>query len=308
MTYREQQRERITAKREALFKDPGNGIFFGKERDFVLSEPLINLWEGVRYDAVDYFVRNNISWWQSDTAEPTGHLLSSQIACLNHLYFIRQREDVATAILKNIDPNIEHALLVDDGYVEFEFVGSNENKIPFRLGEKSLTRGANCTSIDAVMIGLLKSGASQMFLIEWKYTESYSNEDKYIKERAARYDHLITADGSPFIEGVDARVFYFEPFYQLMRQTLFGDQSLAVRDYGISEYKHIHVVPMQNKELRERITSPQLTGKDLHDAWVKVLKDKNRFIGVTPEDLFEPVRGMAETKSILHYLEERYWR
>jgi hypothetical protein len=307
MNYREQQRERITKKREALFKDPGNGIFFGKKRDFVLSDPLINLWEGVRYDAVDYFRKNNITWWQGDIEEPTGHLLSSQIACLNHLYFTRQREDIASAILKNLDPNVDSAVVVDDGYVEFEFIGSNEYKIPYRLGEKYCTRGANCTSVDAVMIGQLKVGTRQMFLIEWKYTESYSNEDKYIEERASRYDHLITADESPFIQGVDVRAFYFEPFYQLMRQTLFGSQSLAVQDYGISEYKHIHVVPMQNNELRNRITSPYLVGQDIHEAWINVLKDKNRFMGVAPEDMLQPVRGMNDTKSIIHYLEERYW-
>ena len=92
-----------------------------------------------------------------------------------------------------------------------------------------------------------------------------------------------------------------------MRQTLFGSQSQAVQDYGISEYKHIHVVPKQNRELREKITSTYLAGNDIHDAWSKVLKDKNRFLGVTPEDLLHPVRERNDTKSIIHYLEERYW-
>jgi len=117
--------------RETFFKDPGNGIFYGKEREFALSDPIINLWEGIRYDAVDYFKRNNIEWWQSSGDDlPTGHLLSSQIACLNHLYFIRQREDLATAILKSIDPDVDKAVPVDDGYVEFEFIGSEKAKIP----------------------------------------------------------------------------------------------------------------------------------------------------------------------------------
>ena len=92
-----------------------------------------------------------------------------------------------------------------------------------------------------------------------------------------------------------------------MRQTLFGSQSQAVQDYGISEYKHIHVVPKQNRELREKITSTYLAGNDIHDAWSKVLKDKNRFLGVTPEDLLHPVRERNDTKSIIHYLEERDW-
>lgn len=309
MTYREQQRQKVTSIREAFFKDPGNGIFYGKEREFALSDPIINLWEGIRYDAVDYFKRNNIGWWQSSGDDlPTGHLLSSQIACVNHLYFIRQREDLATTILKSIDYDLEKAVPVDDGYVEFEFIGSETAKIPLLLNEKALTRGANCTSVDAAMIGQLSSGAKRLYLIEWIYTESYQAEDKYIPERSSRYDNLITAPDSPFVEGINAATLYFEPFYQLMRQTLFGNQSVKVRDYSVSSYKHIHVAPIENTELRERITSNGLTGRDIHDAWSKTLKDKDAFIGTTPEELLKPISDMQDTKSVFHYLENRYWK
>ena len=309
MTYREQQRQKVTSIREAFFKDPGNGIFYGKEREFTLSDPIINLWEGIRYDAVDYFKRNNIRWWQSNGDDlPTGHLLTSQIACLNHLYFIRQREELATTVLKCIDPDVVKSVTVDDGYVEFEFIGSEKAKIPFLLNEKSLTRGANCTSVDAAMIGQLRSGAKRLYLIEWKYTESYQAEDKYIPERASRYDNLITATDSPFAAGINPATLYFEPFYQLMRQTLFGSQSVEVKDYGISSYKHLHVAPMQNIELRERITSNGLNGTDIHDAWIKTLKEKDAFIGITPEELLKPIAEMKDTKSVLHYLENRYWK
>ncbi len=306
MTYREQQRRKATSIREVFFKDPGKGIFYGKEREFALSDPIINLWEGIRYDAVDYFKRNDIGWWQSSGDDlPTGHLLSSQIACVNHLYFIRQREDIATALLKGIDPDVDRAIIVDDGYGEFEFIGS---EIPRLLNEKFITRGANCTSVDAAMIGQLRSGAHRLFLIEWKYTESYQGEDKYIRERADRYDKLIAAPDSPFVGGIDVAAFYFEPFYQLMRQTLFGSQSVKVKDYGVSSYKHVHVVPTENAELRERITSNGLTGTDIHDAWSKTLKDKDAFIGTTPEELLKPVSALRDTKSVLHYLENRYWK
>ncbi len=309
MIYREQQRQKVISIREAFFKDPGNGIFCGKEREFALSVPIVNLWEGIRHDAVDYFKRNNIGWWQSSGDNlPTGHLLSSQIACVNHLYFIRQREDLATAILKSIDHDVGKAVPVDDGYVEFEFIGSRKAKIPLLLNERSLTRGANCTSVDAAMIGQLRSGAKRLYLIEWKYTESYQAEDKYIPERARRYDNLVTSPGSPFVEGINPAALYFEPFYQLMRQTLFGSQSVEVRDYNVSSYKHIHVAPIGNTELRERITSNGLTGTDIHDAWSKTLKDKDAFIGTTPEELLKSVSDMRDTKSVIHYLEHRYWK
>ena len=88
MNDRERQRKISIELLDSIFKDPGNGIFLGKERDFALSDPVINLWAGIRYDCIDYFKRNNVSWWNGSNDEPTGHLLSSQVACVNHLYFI----------------------------------------------------------------------------------------------------------------------------------------------------------------------------------------------------------------------------
>ena len=74
---------------------------------------------------------------------------------------------MATAILKGILNNIEGAVTVDDGYVEFEAIGENNY-----LGEKSHTRGANSTSIDAIMVGKKNDGSNILILIEWKFYES----------------------------------------------------------------------------------------------------------------------------------------
>lgn len=302
MSYREEQREKAIALRDEVFKDPGNGMFFGKKREFVLSEPSGNLWGGIREDAIQYFARNKVTWWQGATEEPTGHLLSSQIACLNHLYFVRQRLDVATAILYGLDTNVETAVLVDDGFAEFEFIGESGY-----LKERSFTRGANCTSIDAAMIGRMKDGTKKLFLIEWKFTESYSNEDKYIPERSSVYDDLIMAKDSPFEASIRPGAFYFEPFYQLMRQTLLGQQCAKHADHGVSDYLHVHVVPDENKELLGRITSPELGGKNIHDAWEKALKDKSKFVHTSPQKMLAPVLKLVDTKAVATYLQQRYW-
>ena len=126
MKYREEQRERSVALRNQFYNDPGNGVFLGKEREFVLQNPVLNLWEGIRLDALEYFKRNNIAWWQGKNNEPTGHILSSQVACVNHLYFARMRKDVATSILMGIDDEVMEAVVIDDGYVEFEFIGKKQ--------------------------------------------------------------------------------------------------------------------------------------------------------------------------------------
>ncbi len=54
----------------------------------------------------EYFKRNNIARWQGKNNEPTGHILSSQVARVNHLYFACMRKDVATSILMGIDDEV----------------------------------------------------------------------------------------------------------------------------------------------------------------------------------------------------------
>jgi len=88
MNYEKKQREKAIQIRDELFHDPGGGIFKNKPWPFVLSKPELNLWSSIREDAIEYFRSNCISWWDSGDM-PTGHLLSSQIACINHLYFLR---------------------------------------------------------------------------------------------------------------------------------------------------------------------------------------------------------------------------
>ena len=60
--YREAQRKKAIDLRDEMFKDPGDGMFAGKKRDFVLNDPILNLWAGIRYDAIDYFKSNAIAW------------------------------------------------------------------------------------------------------------------------------------------------------------------------------------------------------------------------------------------------------
>lgn len=302
MRYREQERKKAIEIRESLFKDPGNGIFFGKEWGFVLSNPALNLWEGIRKDALQYFERNGIPWWLGKEDGPTGHLLSSQIACINHLYHLRQRKDLATAVLKEIDSKIIEALIVDDGYVEFEFIGCKNY-----LGEKSWKRGANCTSIDAVMIGRNKEGNKVFFLIEWKYTEFYSSEDKYIRPRAKVYDHLIKDSSSPFREK-SVRVYYFEPFYQMMRQTLLAWKLIENKDHCCSDYYHIHVIPDENRDLIQKITSPNLEGKDISEAWQMILNNPDKYKHISPKGFLKPCSEITDSQSLLSYLEKRYWQ
>jgi hypothetical protein len=300
MSFLERERRRLTKERDLLFKDPGSGLFYGKLREFVLSEPAGNLWEGIRSDAITYFTRNKIPWWKGEGDGPTGHMLSSQVACVNHLYLLRQRPDLAKAVLAAVDPEVVEATIVDDGYVEFEFIG----KCP-RLEERAFTRGANCTSVDAFMVGRTAHGDSRAFLIEWKYTEAYTPKDKYISERSRVYDHLITAADSPFKQ-IEPRIFYFEPFYQLMRQTLLAWQISKHQDYDCTSYRHVHVVPDQNAEFHSNVTA-SLKGRNVSEAWRSALKQSEFYITATPASFMRPVTEERDSKSLSDYLQRRYW-
>ena len=67
--------------------DNGNGYFKGKQYPFILRDGENNLFEPILDSAIQYFADNRISWWGGK--KPSGHILSSQIACLNHLFSIR---------------------------------------------------------------------------------------------------------------------------------------------------------------------------------------------------------------------------
>ena len=302
MTYREHQRKRAVSTRDALFKDTGAGLFSGKQRDFVLKDPSLNLWAGIRDDAKHYFSKNRIAWWKGTASDPTGHLLSSQVACVNHLYFARQRKDIATALLKQIEPTIQEALPVDTGFVEFEFIGSRQY-----LKERTFTRGANCTSVDAAMLGITSARQLILFLIEWKYTEFYKPVDLYIPRRANAYDPLIVSTDGPFIEGITPQSLYYEPFYQMMRQTLLAWQFEQHSELNCQRCVNVHVIPKENKELKEAFTSPGLQGRNIHDAWRRILKFPDKYIPTDPSDLLKGARDLPDTRTWLSYLRARYW-
>jgi hypothetical protein len=156
------------------------------------------------------------------------------------------------------------------------------------------------------MIGLTQKGQKRAYLIEWKYTENYAKEDKYIPGRAQAYDELIRSEDSPF-KHIDPKALYFEPFYQLMRQTLLGWKLSENTDHGCTSYRHIHVVPEGNVEFHENVTSA-LTGPNVSEAWRSVLKKPDRYISITPERFIkQSLATRRDSKSLGVYLARRYW-
>jgi hypothetical protein len=295
---------------------------YGKTYKHFFKKTYLNLWENIRKDALDYFSAKGIHW-HTNTMEnnsetiPEGDMLSSQVSCVNHLFLLRKSHDYATMILNNIDNRIVSAEIVrdgygDDGYIEFESWGTKENNNPLNEKSSKRKRGEKSTSVDAVMVGKKDDGKNILVIIEWKYTEDYTkkydnkNKCKYI---AGYHDyHLFLNDNKCPIRQVDSFTdLYFDPFYQLMRQTLWGWKMVEANECGCNEYIHLHIIPKENLKIQE-IISPNLKnkGKNMSNAWKNLLKEPFTYKVFSPEELLLPLRNNSNTKAFFDYLEVRY--
>lgn len=287
--------------------DSGGGKFGNRNYDFVLSDYNNNLYGPVKEDILDYFEKNKISWWKGKL---TNHTLSSQVSCLNHLFPIRKNKGAVLAMINNLYTDIIDVLLIPTdqhkpGYIQFEAISDFDN-----LNENYSTRGRNCTSIDALIYGKHKDGRKILFVIEWKYVEMYGNEDKATgdrgKKRKQRYTNIINDSQQLKIE--NHKAFYYEPFYQLMRQTIWVEQMIAhnnVETIKADDFFHIHVIPKENKELLNK--KYVCSGKRMEETWRSLIKDQKKYLIITPEDLFEPINSYVDYGPLLDYLETRYW-
>ena len=319
MTYTEQQRQHhiSLAQNTDIFNNtPAGVIFRNTARPYILIDSTHNLHESCRQQALDYFAANGISWWQLEQAakSPTGHLLSSQIACINHLFPIRNNKEAVVQLLKTIDPDFSDVAIIESdtpetqGYIAFEAVCAGNY-----LNENNFTRGANATSVDALIIGKKADGKNILVTIEWKYTESYSVGEKSDKSRnrsgeirRARYDKLI-AD-SKYLKNSYTEVYYFEPFYQLMRQTLFAEQMVANNYTGCTSFINIHVIPAGNKELlKPGKHKYSINGRvgSLKELWTEQLECPGMYKTISPEELLATQPEPCEWKD---YLRVRYWQ
>lgn len=165
--------------------------------------------------------------------------------------------------------------------------------------------------IDSFMLGKKYNGDKVLILIEWKYTESYPPKSLLFsdsgKNRFEVYQELLENPDCP-IKTADSSDLFYEPYYQLMRQTLLGWTMTENNEYGAVDWLHLHIIPEENKELRERITSKNLEGKTLEESWKLQLKSPEKYIVISPDQFLQPITGLPDTKSLIDYLTNRYWK
>jgi hypothetical protein len=304
---------------EVFDNDPGRGVYRGYEREFVLQDGMHNLYGPIRQEVLKYFRDNKISWWNG--AAPTGHTLSSQIACLNHLFAIRNDKDAVLALLNGVRDEFEDVLPIpcdaQPAYIAFEVVSDNEH-----LNEGKPKRGSQCTSVDAFIYAVHRGDHKKWLIpIEWKYVEQYANGDKSTedrpgeqkgsngrgKKRLDRYSGLIDASTQlKSLQQYQASVYYQEPFYQLMRQTLLVENMVKESEgerLQAEDYLHIHVIPKTNSELLNRPF--KVSGMTMEATWRSMLADQTKYVIVDPADL---MRSISERyPDLCNYLTNRYF-
>jgi hypothetical protein len=264
------------------------------------------LFPDFREAALSYYRDHHIAWWGGGP-EPTASPISSQVACVNHLEPARERHEFALTLARNVQPDADAVLPIEDGFVAYEWIGERSY-----LGERGWSkrgRGKYATSLDALMAIQLVDGSVQLLVIEWKYTESYPTGESLATScsgtsRVEIYRPLLEHPDCPIKLGDHQRLFY-DPFQQLMRQTLLAWQMVEHGEFGASGWLHMTVAPEANVELRGQVTSPTLAGTDMADAWRSVLKEPRDYLIISPTELVEG-EGIDTTSDWRRWLARRY--
>ncbi len=290
------------------------GLYREKKRAFMLLDGDDNLYPAIKDDAKKYFTENKVSWWV-EGKQPTGHLLSSQIACVNHLFAIRKDKDTVLSLLNHIAENkfaegdrFTEVLPIssdkDKGFIAFEAISGYDH-----LNERSSIRGSDRTSIDALIYAKHTNGEKWIIPIEWMYTEHYSNEDKAKGSngeiRRSRYNQLIK--NSEQLKQSYTGLFYYEPFYQLMRQTLWAEQMVLsnnTESVKADNFIHLHVIPTANDKLLKKIYKP--SSKDMEASWRDAISNQDKYKIIDNKFIIDYISTLPSYAKLGDYLSKRY--
>jgi hypothetical protein len=295
-----------------------DGEYKGKPRTFCLpvDHAEQNLFPGIRQSAISFFGEHDIKWHDGQNGNPSNHLCDSQVCCVNFIFPFSDKPDCLARILFAIYPTLGRMLPVEKGrFVSFEWIGQ-ENYLGERVPQNGQrTRGANCTSADAVVMFERTDKKKQIVLIEWKYTESYGGVSlKYSKsgtDRTEIYRGLFERADCPINKATlpDFDSLFYEPFYQFMRQQFLANEMEKAHEMGADIVSVFHIAPAQNADFR-KVTSPALEklGESATGVWKKLVKADGSFISISTEQLFGRLssENFPEMGQWLEYIHARY--
>ena len=266
-----------------------------------------NLFPGIRGEggAVDFFSRRSIKLWKSSRSGdnsksdgPTRNMASSQVACVNFLLPLAGIPGALLSVLRSLDDDVVDIVNIPHEWhaspVEFEWIGLGQSL------EGGRTRGSQNTSIDAFLIAETRSGRRRAYLVEWKYVEQYLSARPDFKgegtagdTRRLRYAERYRASFSSFDPATAPELddFFYEPFYQIMRQRLLADRMVREREFGIDEAYEPFYQIMRQRLLADRMVREREFGID--EAKVVVVVPEQNWAYRTVSD------GKATTSPLL---------
>lgn len=278
----------------------------------------LNLNSAIRQDLSEHFddPANRIEWHRH-----ANHALSSQVCCLNFLApLMRRPEALSQVVGAGLGIAAPEMLPVGrdrygkDIYVDFEWIGLQDYLGEWR-GRSTASRGANATSADAIARMTDASGTVTTLLIEWKYTEAYGKplDAKGNPTRIGWYKDKAFAPTGPLRSHPDLTLehFFWEPFYQLLRQQMLAFRMEQAREAGADRVVVLHISASGNEALH-RVTSEPLReyGTDAFDVFRSLLVDPSRFTATSIEAAFLPALSAAvaadPTDPWASYLLDRY--
>lgn len=238
----------------------------------------------IREKAQQYFSAYSIAWHVH-----ANHALSSQVCCVNFLMPLADQQDRLSALVGRAlgirPPKMIEVENGPDG--QPWFVGFEWNGLCDYLNEstngKPHARGANSTCADAI-VRFKGDNGPETLLIEWKYTEKYSGsklDEHGNLTRTKRYKDLIGAPNGPIRDdrSVVLQDFFYEPFYQLLRQQMLAYRMEAAQEAGSTRVRVLHISPAGNSALH-RVTSPRLRvfGSDAFTVFRSRLMNPDQFV------------------------------
>ena len=130
------------------------------------------------------------------------------------------------------------------------------------------------------------------------------------QERQRRYNDLIGSSKQlKSVPSCQGSVYYQEPYYQLMRQTLWAEQMVAHKQterIKADDYLHLHVIPKGNYALLKKKYKGSNT--DMATTWRNMLNDPSKYLIVSPEELLKPIIRDQKYSDFVKYLDQRYWQ
>ncbi len=277
----------------------------------------LNIAPTVREALEHYFgPPRNITWHQH-----ADHGLSSQVCCLNFFAPLATQPNLLSRVIGaalNIEPPHMHP--VEEGpqgerwFVGFEWPGRADYLGEWAKNAAAGPRGQNATNADAI-VRFQSAGINETLLIEWKYTEEYGAPLRADGNptRTKRYAEKMFAPDGPIRADLDLTLdeFFWEPFYQLLRQQMLAYRMQQAREDGAERVRVLHISPSRNRTLH-KVTSPSLRrfGDDAFEVFRGLLVDPDAFVGRTTEAVFGPILYLehddASAQAWASYLTDRY--